>query len=500
MASLNTKVNASAPASKVAKAPFVASRSKAPGRQAIALISDHGDPAAEIGKEEAGGQNVYVRQVGEALANLGWQVDMFTRKVRSSDPSVVQHSPHCRTVRLVAGPEEFIPRDQLFDYMPEFVEAFQTFQSKEGTNYPLIHTNYWMSAWIGLQLRKESNIQLVHTYHSVGAVKYQSVPNRPAIAETRLSVEREILEQANCVVATSPQEEEILRTLVSEQGCIEVIPCGTDIENFSAIPKPEARAALGFAPDEAIVLYVGRFDPRKGIETLVRAFAQLKAGVDCQMASAGTSTSASTLCALNPDKLRLVIVGGSDPTQSDGSERERIGQLVREFGLANQTHFAGRIGHDLLPLYYTAADVCVIPSHYEPFGLVAIEAMACGTPVVASAVGGLNFSVAQEETGLLVPPHDTTAFARAIDRILTDEVWARKLRRQAPIRVQENFSWPGVATRLGNLYRCLLAQSISHEELWSPGQASSSAAATVAAAASASAVVTSKASTLTKAS
>ncbi len=182
--------------------PYISPRKAAPNRQAIALISDHGDPAAEIGKEEAGGQNVYVRKVGEALAKLGWQVDMFTRKTNPDDAKIVQHSPHCRTIRLTAGPETFIPRDQLFSYMPEFVEAFQKFQSKEGTNYPLVHTNYWMSAWAGLRLREESNIQLVHTYHSLGAVKYQAVKQKPAIANTRLAVEQQILEEANCVVAT----------------------------------------------------------------------------------------------------------------------------------------------------------------------------------------------------------------------------------------------------------------------------------------------------------
>ncbi len=461
MVSLNSKPGTSVSASKAANALMKSSRIKSPARQAIALISDHGDPAAEIGKEEAGGQNVYVRQVGEALAKLGWQVDMFTRKVKSEDAAIVQHSPHCRTIRLVAGPEEFIPRDQLFQYMPEFVEAFQKFQTKEGTNYPLVHTNYWMSAWVGMRLRQQSNIQLIHTYHSLGAVKYQAVPVRPAIADTRLMVEKEILETANCIVATSPQEEEMLRAMVSEQGSIEVIPCGTDISNFHAMPQAEARAALKFAGDEAIVLYVGRFDPRKGIETAVRAFAQLKQTVDY------AATHDDTTPTLNPAKLRLVIVGGSDADHSDGQERQRIEQLVRDLGVADQTQFAGRVGHDLLPLYYTAADVCVIPSHYEPFGLVAIEAMACGTPVVASAVGGLKFTVVPEETGLLVPPQDVDGFAQAIARILSDELWARKLRRQAPLRVQQNFSWSGVAARLSNLYRHLLAQSISHEGLLS---------------------------------
>jgi glycosyltransferase involved in cell wall biosynthesis len=412
-----------------------------PSRQAIALISEHGDPAADIGKEEAGGQNVYVRQVGEALAKLGWQVDMFTRKTREDDDTIVQHSPHCRTIRLVAGPQEFVPRDRLFEFMPAFVEAFQTYQAKY--HYPLIHTNYWMSAWVGLEVKKTHNVQLIHTYHSLGAIKYQTVLNQPAIAPIRLDVEQQILEQSNCIVATSPQEQEALRTLVSQLGHIEVIPCGTDIENFQAIPKSEARSQLGFKPDQQIALYVGRFDPRKGIETLVRACAQLQE---------------------NPD-LHLVIVGGSDPTQLDGQERLRIETIVEGLGLSEQTTFVGRVGHDRLPLYYTAADVCVIPSHYEPFGLVAIEAMACGTPVVASAVGGLKFSIVPEETGLLVPPQNVEAFADAIKRILSDELWAKKLRRQASERVQRNFSWSGVAAQLSDLYRRVLAQSIAHEML-----------------------------------
>lgn len=452
MVNLNSKpvttAPGGAPGSKEAAHKF--SRPAGSQRQAIALISDHGDPAAQIGKEAAGGQNVYVRQVGEALAKLGWQVDMFTRKSHPDDSTIVQHSPHCRTVRLVAGPQEFIPRDELFQYMPEFVAAFQKFQSKEGTNYPLIHTNYWMSAWVGMQLKAQSNIQLVHTYHSLGSVKYQSMKQYPGIAATRLAIEAEILEQANCIVATSPQEQDSLRTL-SHQGYIEVIPCGTDVDTFHSLPKAEARATLGLAPDDTVVLYVGRFDPRKGIETLVRACTHLK--VSGQIAS---------------DKLRLVIVGGSDPTQADGQERQRIERIVQEIGLVEQTIFAGQIGHDLLPLYYTAADVCVIPSHYEPFGLVAIEAMACGTPVVASDVGGLKFTVVPEETGLLVPPENPEAFAAAIVRVLSDELWARKLRRQAPLRVQQNFSWSGVAARLSDLYRRLLAQSISCELLCGP--------------------------------
>jgi D-inositol-3-phosphate glycosyltransferase len=166
--------------------------------------------------------------------------------------------------------------------------------------------------------------------------------------------------------------------------------------------------------------------------------------------------------------LRLLIVGGSDPLEDDGAERLRIEGIVNSLGIGASIEFVGMVGHDSpkerlrqrLPLYYTAADVCAIPSHYEPFGLVAIEAMACGTPVVASAVGGLNFTVVPEETGLLVPAKDETAFANAIERILTDELWAQQVRKQAVTRVQDNFSWTGVAVQLSDLYRSLLARSI----------------------------------------
>lgn len=420
-------------------------------RQAIALISDHADPAAEIGSEEAGGQNVYVRHVGETLATLGWHVDMFTRKVHADDAAIVQHSPHCRTIRLKAGAEAYIPRDKLFEHMPEFVRSFQAFQMTHGLNYPLIHTNYWLSAWAGLELKKTNGIQLVHTYHSLGAVKYQSLTDLPQIANTRLMVERDILENANCVVATSPQEEESLRSLVSTRGQIEIIPCGTDTNNFRLTSKADARTKLKLNSREKVILYVGRFDSRKGIETLVRACALLKQAVKEK----------------DTNNLKLVIVGGSSPNMPDGDERTRIEHIVDELGMRDSTLFAGRIGHDILPLYYTAADVCVIPSHYEPFGLVAIEAMACGVPVVASNVGGLKFTIIPEETGLLVEPKDIKAFARGIHRILFDELWARKMRNQASVNVNQRFSWAGVTIQLSELYRRVLAQSIMHDQAWS---------------------------------
>jgi D-inositol-3-phosphate glycosyltransferase len=400
--------------------------------KSIALISVHGDPAVKIGREEAGGQNVYVRQVGEALARQGWQVDMFTRKSDSQQPKIVQHSDRCRTIRLIAGPETFIPRDNIFSYRQQFVAAFLKFQQQENINYSLIHTNYWISGWVGLQLKQKLSIPMVHTYHSLGAVKYKTVSTVPPVALTRLRVEKDCLERVDCIIATSPQEREHMRSLVSSKGRIEIIPCGTDIKRFGGVSQAEARARMGIAPDAKIVFYVGRFDPRKGIETLVRAIGESRWK--------------------NDSRLQLIIAGGSRSGGSDGIERDRIEAIVAELGLSAKTFFPGGVGDPELPLYFASADVCVVPSHYEPFGLVAIEAMASNTPVVASDVGGLQFTVVSEETGLLVPAQNVMAFARAIDRILDAPQWRDLLGQNARQRVENKFSWSGVASQLNDFY------------------------------------------------
>jgi glycosyltransferase involved in cell wall biosynthesis len=406
----------------------------------VALISVSGDPAVEIGQEEAGGQNVYVRQVGLALAQQGWLVDMFTRRISPEQAAVVQHAPNCRTIRLTAGPQKFIGRDQVFGYLPEFVKQFQAFQEKEGYQYPLVHTNYWLSSWVGMELKKLQSTKQVHTYHSLGAVKYRTVSDLPAIASMRLAVEKACLETIDRVVATSPQEEEHMRSLLSTKGSIEMVPCGTDIERLGSIERPAAREQLGIPPEAKVVLYVGRFDRRKGIETLVRAVAQsnLRGNSD----------------------LRLIIAGGYRPGESDGIECDRIKGIVKELGIEALTTFPGRLTESDLPIYYAAANVCVVPSHYEPFGLVAIEAMACRTPVIASQVGGLQFSVVPEVTGLLVPPQDEAAFAQAIDRVLSNPTWAEELGQTGRQRAEIALSWDSVASRLGNLYNQLLSQDV----------------------------------------
>ncbi|MGF1480303.1 MAG: glycosyltransferase family 4 protein [Cyanophyceae cyanobacterium] len=402
-------------------------------QKSVALISVHGDPAVEIGKEEAGGQNVYVRQVGEALAKQGWQVDMFTRAAAANQPKEVQHTENCRTIRLVAGPEEFVPRQEIFSYRYQFVEQLLSFQ--QAHNYALMHTNYWISGWVGLELKRKLVLPMVHTYHSLGAVKYQCVEPIPPIANTRLEIEKVCLETADCIIATSPQEREHMRSLVSPRGHIQVVPCGTDPDRYGLVTRQEARKRLGIAAEAKIVFYIGRFDKRKGIETLVRAAHQSQWR----------------------DELRVFIGGGSRPGQSDGLERDRLERIVADLGMTDKIIFPGRITDEELPLYYTAADVCVVPSHYEPFGLVAIEAMASGTPVVASHVGGLQYTIVDRETGLLPPPQDVSAFAKSIDRILGDAQWRDWLGKNGEKRVREHFSWHSVAAQLSDIYTRLLS-------------------------------------------
>ncbi|KAJ6631262.1 D-inositol 3-phosphate glycosyltransferase, partial [Pseudolycoriella hygida] len=231
-------------------------------------------------------------------------------------------------------------------------------------HYPIIHTNYWISGWVGLQMRKILGAKQLHTYHSLGCVKYCSVDNIPPIAETRLKYERQILENAEFIIATSPEEERHMRTYMSTIGDIQMVPCGTNVKVFKSINRQEARKRLHFKQNDKIVLYVGRFDYRKGIETLVRAVNVSKFR--------------------NDSSLKLVIAGGWIEGGSDGDERQRIGRVVTECNLTDITIFTGQLGPKNLHLYYAAADCCVVPSYYEPFGLVTIEAMASSTPVVGS--------------------------------------------------------------------------------------------------------------------
>lgn len=406
-----------------------------------ALISVHGDPTAEIGKEGAGGQNVYVRSLGMALAQKGYKVDMFTRREDPNQAEIVEQAPGCRTIRLTAGPAKFIPRTELFTYLPAFVEAWLAFQKQSGRNYTLIHTNYWLSGWVGLQLKAQLGVPQVHTYHSIGAVKYQDVESLPEIATTRHTVEKACLEETDCVIATSPQEVSDLRQLVSEKGHIKVVPCGINSQHFGAITRKAAREQLGITANERMILYVGRFDKRKGIATLIEACAQL------------------------PKPFKLYLVGGSREGGEDSQEQQLMRSLVAELDLQDVTVFTGGVSQTHLPAYYAAANVCVVPSYYEPFGLVALESMAAGTPVIASNVGGLRHTVVDGETGKLVPPRNPTALAIAILASFVDPLRWQFYGTAGRKWVESHFSEEAVALAIHNVYQSLTDSELVPEAM-----------------------------------
>ena len=391
----------------------------------IALISVHSDPARETGS-----QNVYVRQLGEALSRLGWQVDMFTRKTNVFQENIVQHNSNCRTIRLCAGDLRFVPRQKLIGYLPEFVRQLRQFQQDNQIQYSLIHTNYWLSAWVGIQLKKTQPLKHIHTYHSLGAVKYARNNNLSNLARTRLAIEKICLETADLTIATCPQQREYLRELVSTKGNIEIVPCGTDTNIFGSMARAVARQKIGIKPDEFNILYVGRFAYRQGIETLLKA------------------VSKSSLHALGKIKLTLV----SNSHINNQLDKKQIEQLVWKLGIDSFTTFVEPSSREEIATYYAAANVCVVPSYYSSSGMVAIEAMASGTPVIASNVGELKYAIAHLQTGLLFPSGNAAILNKAIARMVEEPEWCAKLGRSARERVEELFTWDDVARQIGEFY------------------------------------------------
>lgn len=407
---------------------------RAPGR--VALISVHGGPLAQTGAEGAGGQNVYVREVARALSRRGLDVDVFTRG-REHESTEVCSLENARVIRLPAGRAGFIGRNELFPHLSEFLRNMTDFTQAEGKHYEVIHSNYWLSGWVGMQYARQFGVSQVHTHHSLGAVKFASTRCIPPLGHVRLHTEKALLRECASIIATSAEDVMSMERYYGSAGCSVLVPCGVDESQFYPRNKADSRAALGLPATGALLGYVGRFDPEKGIETFVRAAAQIASGRD----------------------LHLVFAGGYDPQAADAPEFRRIRTLVSELGLTERCHFLGKVGHDVLPLVYSASDVSVVPSHYESFGMVAIEAMACGTPVVASDVGGLRFTVKHGQTGLHATCKDSQSFAEAFATLLSDAPLRKRLGAEASRLVRANFTWSAVAADLSYLYQNVLDQA-----------------------------------------
>jgi len=399
----------------------------------VAMLSVHTCPLATLGGKETGGMNVYVRDLAREFSRRGIMVDVFTRSQNPHLPHVMHKlGVNGRVVHIPTGPEEPCDKNKVFDYLPEFTAGVLRFARDEGVAYDVIHSHYWLSGWAARDLRAAWGAPIVHMFHTLGLMKNQIAGSASEI-ETgrRIDVETEIASFADRLIAATPAEQHQLEWLYgAHPDRITVIPPGVDTRHFHPIPGEIARARIGVRSDDnRMILFVGRIERLKGVDTLIRAIALL--AHECP-------TWVQQMC--------VAIIGG-DPTTDENEEMERLKRMREELGLSDLITFLGARDQDQLRYYYNAADFVVMPSRYESFGMVALEAMACGRPVIASEVGGLAHLVRDGETGFHVPEGNPVALATTMARLLQDERLRTRLGRQAEARAQ-TYAWPQIADRL----------------------------------------------------
>lgn len=410
----------------------------------LAMLTDHADPLSPIGGVEAGGENVYVSELTKSLAKLGWVIDVFTRWNSHKTTRIAKLANNVRVIRLKAGPMEHVPKDELFQYMPEYVQSFIQFQKEAKLDYLLLHGNYYFSGWAGVQLSRILHLPLTNTFHTLGVVKHNAMGAKDTSPEERTKLETEVMMGAERVIATSPPMKEEIQKFYNISGKkVVVIPGGVNLNRFQPTPQLLARRVLHISPNRQIVLYVGRLDRRKGIDTLLHAMSELAKAM--------------------PEKrriLRCYIAGGEpkhrwgkDKNSPESLELDRLNAIVDKLGIRDMMRFMGSINREYLQYYYSAADVTVVPSFYEPFGLVPLESMAAGTPVVASNVGGISWTVRDGKTGILVPARDHEMFAKKIKYLLEHPTIRKQMRENGIERMEHLFSWDSVAKQMSEMYQ-----------------------------------------------
>lgn len=407
----------------------------------VAMLSLHTCPLAALGGKESGGMNVYVRDLSRELGRRGLFVDVFTRSQNPDVPQVGDLGPNARVIHLKAGPEAPYDKNLVYAHTAEFTGNLKKFARKENIAYDLVHSHYWLSGLVARQLRSDWKTPVIQMFHTLGELKNQVARSKEQ-QETRLRVEteREIMSFADRLIAANPLEKaQMIWLYGADPAKIEVIPCGVDLELFHPIPGDEAKAYLEMPQDHRMVLFVGRIEPLKGIDVLIEAMALLLKDKDELR-----------------DEVCLCIIGGDPDADADSLNREmsRLQRMRETLGIADVVTFLGKRAQDTLPYHYSAAEVCVVPSHYESFGMVALEAMACGTPVIASKVGGLTFTVRDGRTGFLVPSDDPRALADQLSLLLTDGNLRRTMGQQA-VQLSERYSWSIVAGQVVAAYRDL---------------------------------------------
>jgi D-inositol-3-phosphate glycosyltransferase len=391
--------------------------------QRVAVISLHTSPLLQPGSGDSGGMNVYVRELGSALAQAGVETTTFTRAHRPGLPPEVLVEPGHRVVHLPAGDFD-LPKEALPEVTDEFRRGIlDWYAHNDGPD--VIHANYWLSGVVGHSLKHELDVPFVSTFHTLARVKAAAGDQEP---DWRDRAEAEIIHCADAICVSCDEEAEQFRQHYGEpRGRLEIIAPGVEHAFFAPGDQAGARRALGYGVDDTILLFVGRIQPLKGPDLAIRALAEL-----------------------DRDDARLVVVGGASGREGD-TETARAHALVAELGLTGRVHFVDPQPHHILSTYYRAADVVLAPSRSESFGLVALEASACGVPVVASAVGGLKSLVDDGVTGRLVERRDPVDFARAIAEIIDDDELRATMGRRAVARAR-CYTWSFAAARLRRLY------------------------------------------------
>ena len=371
--------------------------------------------------------NVYVRQMARSLGNLGVEVDIFTREHAGNQDQIQSVGPGVRVVHLAGGPADS-PMEDLFSCLPEFLEGLREFLNGQQVTYDAVHSHYWLSGWVGRALARDLHVPHLTTFHTLSLIKMQSRAGENESLQ-RQAVERELIADADRIVAFSPHElDAMVRLYSADPTLIELVPCGVDLARFRPLDQEESRRQLGLNGDK-VLLYVGRIESLKGLDLLVHAAAQMETS----------------------EGVRVLVVGGDD---GKGQELDRVRRLTQELEVDGIFDFVGRVDQEELPVYYSAADVCVVPSFYESFGLAALEAMACGTPVVASRVGGLSTVVQHGRTGYLKSWRCPEAFANSLEMIISSKRLQDSMGLAARRRA-EDLGWDQVAARMIEIYEPL---------------------------------------------
>jgi D-inositol-3-phosphate glycosyltransferase len=400
----------------------------------IAFISEHASPLAALGGVDSGGQNVYVAETARQLAEMGFDVDIFTRWENPETPGIVRWQPGIRVIHVRAGRVDKLPKEELLKHMPQFRDDMVAFMLNERKKYSLIHAHFFMSAFVAADIKKILNIPFVVTFHALGIIRRIFQGAHDGFPPERIQIEKRITEEADCIIAECPQDKkDLVRYYHADPNKIVVIPCGFSNKEFYPVDKETARGTLNISPSEKILLQLGRMVQRKGVDNVIRSLAHLQRnGCDC----------------------KLIIVGGESAADYFDSDPEiqRLKYISAVEGVADNIVFAGRKSRDQLKFYYSAADIFITTPWYEPFGITPLEAMACGVPVIGSNVGGIKYSVADGKTGYLVPPNDPCALAEKVAALLNDSELRETMKINGLQRVNKMFTWRNVCNQLGDLY------------------------------------------------